>query len=101
MFMRTHRVPVKDRDRAIAFYSALLGIDLERQSQALSFEERRQDAPTLLYFNVANRLEDALAFIWSNGGRVLEPEPIVAGDRRCVLAMDCEGNRIALYTDCA
>jgi predicted enzyme related to lactoylglutathione lyase len=99
--MRTRRVPVKDRERAIAFYSALLGIDLEQQSQALSFEERCQDAPALLYFNVSERLEDALAFIWSNGGRVLEPEPIVAGHRRCVIAMDCEGNRIALWTDCA
>jgi predicted enzyme related to lactoylglutathione lyase len=101
MFMRTRRVPVKDRERAIAFYSALLGIDLEQQSQALLFEERRHDASALLHFNVADRLDDALAFVWSNGGRVLEPEPIAAGQQRCVLAMDCEGNRIALYTDSA
>jgi predicted enzyme related to lactoylglutathione lyase len=99
MFTGSRRVPVKNRDRAIAFYSALLGVDLERQSTALSFEERGDDGSPLLHFNVAKRLDDALAFVWSNGGRVLEPEPIVAGHNRCVLVMDCEGNRIALYTD--
>jgi predicted enzyme related to lactoylglutathione lyase len=99
MFTGSRRVPVKNRDRAIAFYSALLGVDLERQSTALSFEERGDNESTLLYFNIAKRLDDALEFVWSNGGRILVPEPIVAGRDCCALVMDCEGNRIALYTD--
>jgi predicted enzyme related to lactoylglutathione lyase len=94
MFTRSRRVPVKNRDRAIAFYSALLGVDLERQTHALTFEERGDSVSTLLYFNVAHRLEDALALVWSNGGRILQPEPTDC----CALVMDCEGNHIALYT---
>jgi predicted enzyme related to lactoylglutathione lyase len=98
-FTGSRRVPVKNRDRAIAFYSALLGVDLGRQSTTLSFDERGDNESTLLHFNIANRLDDALAFVWSNGGRVLEPDAVAAGRDRCALVMDCEGNRIALYTD--
>jgi len=101
MLTRKRRVPVKNRDRAIAFYSALMGVDLERQSNALTFEESDENVTTLLHLNVSHRLDDALAYVWSNGGRVIEPEPQVAGDERRALVMDCEGNHVALYTDCA
>jgi predicted enzyme related to lactoylglutathione lyase len=96
MFMRIRRVPVKNRERAIAFYSALPGVDIG-QSDALAFEERDNTVAGLLRFDVANRLDEALAFVWSNGGRVLEPEPTAGGSDRCALVLDCEGNRIALY----
>jgi predicted enzyme related to lactoylglutathione lyase len=81
----------------------LLGVDLERDAQALTFEERSDNPQKiedgmLLHVNVANRLDDALAFIWSNGGRVLDPEPGAAGEDRYALVMDCEGNHLALYT---
>jgi len=99
MLTRSRRVPVKNRDRAIAFYSALLGVDLERDAQALTFEERSDNVSTLLHVSVADRLDDALAFIWSNGGRVLDPEPSTAGEDRYALVMDCEGNHLALYTE--
>lgn len=97
MFNRVRRVPVKNRERAIAFYSALPGVD-DRQSIALSFEESSDNVATLLRIDVANRLEEALEFVWSNGGRVLDPEPVTDGDARRAWVMDCEGNRIALYT---
>lgn len=97
MFTRSRRVPVKNRDRAIAFYSALLGV--EHDMQALTFEERSDNVSMLLHVNVANRLDDALAFIWSNGGRVLDPDPSDAGEDRYALAMDCEGNHLALYAE--
>lgn len=93
------RVPVKNRDRAVAFYSALLGVDLTRDVQGLTFEERGDNVSMLLHMTVANRLDDALAFIWSNGGRVLEAEPSHEGEDRYALVMDCEGNHLALYTE--
>ena len=97
MSIRGHRVPVKNRDRAIAFYSALLGADLKQQADVLTFEERNEDVPTLLHLTVSRRLDDALAFVWSNGGCILQPEIDV--DRNgCVLVQDCEGNHIALRT---
>ena len=96
MFKRVRRVPVKNRERAIAFYSALPGVD-DRQSTVLSFEESPDNVASLLRIDVANRLDDALAFVWSNGGRVLDPEPVADGDARCAWVMDCEGNRVALY----
>ena len=97
MFKRARRVPVKNRERAIAFYSSLPGVD-DRQSTALTFEESPDNVATLLRIDVSDRLDDALAFVWSNGGRVLDPEPINDGDARCAWVMDCEGNRVALYT---
>jgi predicted enzyme related to lactoylglutathione lyase len=51
-----------------------------------------------LHVHVADRLDDALAFIWSNGGRVLDPAPEEDGAARYALVMDCEGNHLALYT---
>ena len=98
MFMRVRRVPVKNRERAIAFYSALPGVD-NWQSDALAFEESPDNVATLLRIDVANCLDEALAFVWSNGGRVLDPEPVAAGSARCALVIDCEGNRVALYAE--
>ena len=99
MLTNSRRVPVKNRDRAIAFYSTLLGVDLEHGGHAMTFEERSDNVSMLLHVNVANRLDDALAFIWSNGGRVLDPEPDDGGAERYALVMDCEGNHLALYTE--
>jgi predicted enzyme related to lactoylglutathione lyase len=98
MSIRSRRIPVKNRDRAVAFYSTLLGIDLERQAHVLTFEEARDNVPTLLHFKVAQRLDDALAFVWSNGGRVIELPSEVGEREGRALVMDCEGNRVALYT---
>ena len=95
MFTRVRRVPVKNRERAIAFYSSLPGV--KQQSDTLSFEED-DNVATCLRLDVANCLDEALAFVWSNGGCVLEPEPIADGSARRAIVMDCEGNRIALYT---
>jgi predicted enzyme related to lactoylglutathione lyase len=92
-------VPVRDRSRAVAFYSALLGIDLEREASArLEFEERTDANPVLLRLKIAC-IEDALAVVWSNGGCVLEPERTTEGHARCAIVMDTEGNRLTLVAD--
>ena len=100
MFKRVRRVPVKNRERAIAFYSALPGVD-DCEANSLSFEESPDNVAALIRIEVAHRLDDALEFVWANGGHVLDPEPITEGSTRRVLVMDCEGNRVALYTAAA
>jgi predicted enzyme related to lactoylglutathione lyase len=97
---RVRRVPVKNIERALAFYSALPAAD-DWQSTALSFEEANDEVATLLRIDVANRLDDALAFVWSNGGRVLDPELCGEGNARYAWVMDCEGNRVALCAETA
>lgn len=90
-------VPVRNRSRAIAFYSALLGVDLgieDETSAPLRFEER-DDAPALIQLRIAS-LDAALEVVWSNGGRVLEPERLEERPVRKVLCMDSEGNHLAL-----
>jgi predicted enzyme related to lactoylglutathione lyase len=89
-------VPVQNRERAIAFYSALLGIDLERAGGAprLEFKEGAA-APDPIHLRIAC-IDAALEIVWSKGGRVLEPERLDAGRVDRILVLDSEGNRLAL-----
>ena len=71
MNLKTRRIPVKDRDRAIAFYSALLGIDLLEDTSAVCFDEIDGTSEAPLCVDVAQPLDDVLAMVWSNGGRIV------------------------------
>jgi uncharacterized protein len=52
----------------------------------------------LLYFNCEGRLDQAIAAVAPNGGKVLEPRhPIGPYGFRAVV-LDSEGNRIALHS---
>lgn len=99
MNVRTRRIPVKNRERAIAFYSALLGIELEGLEHALIFDESEDDVTTLLHFDVADRIDAALEVVWSKGGCVLELGEHASGSDYRALVLDCEGNRIALCAE--
>jgi predicted enzyme related to lactoylglutathione lyase len=94
MNVRAQRIPVKDRSRAIAFYSSLLGIDLTTDTSVLVFEQTGCESESPLLVDVAHRLEEVLALVWSNGGRIIEAE---LGSQPCALVMDCEGNRVELH----
>ena len=96
MVMRCLSVPVQNLTRAKAFYSALLKIDLERQPRSLKFERRSEPSMPLLRFDVTDRFDEAISFVWSNGGRIIELAA-TPNDKRNALVMDCEGNCIALY----
>jgi predicted enzyme related to lactoylglutathione lyase len=92
-------IPVRDRSRAIGFYSALLGIDLDRETSApLRFEERADANPALLRLRIAS-IEEALAVVWSNGGCVLEADPASDGNERFAVVIDTEGNQLTLLAD--
>jgi uncharacterized protein len=114
-------IPVKDLDRAIRFYSAVLGAAVKKQQhEGMTFamlphadehgvsgclttggegskSEPSQQGP-LLYFNCQGRLDQAVAAVSPNGGKVLQPKhPIGPYGFRAVV-LDSEGNRIALHS---
>jgi predicted enzyme related to lactoylglutathione lyase len=110
-------IPVVDLDRAIRFYSAVLGTTINKQEypgmtigllpgaeSAVSGclykkeGERPSDHGLLIYLNADGRLDEAVAAVESNGGKVLQPRhPIGPFGFRAVI-LDSEGNRLALHS---
>lgn len=110
-------LPVVDLDRAIKFYSAVLGADVHKDvhpefslgvlphgpgevSGCLVTSSKAKptaDGP-LMYFNVNGRLDKAVSEAEAHGGKILEPRhPIGPYGHRAVI-IDSEGNRIALHS---
>ena len=110
-------IPVLKLDRAIRFYSALIGMEVEKNEYpgmtigtfphkdgeaggCLYISETVKpsaDGP-LVYLNVHGRLDEALEAATATGGTVLQPkEPIGPYGYRAVV-LDTEGNRIALHS---
>ena len=52
----------------------------------------------LLYFNCQGRLDQAIAAVTPNGGKVLEPKHPIGPYGFRALVLDSEGNRIALHS---
>jgi uncharacterized protein len=109
-------VPVLDIDRAIGFYSAVLGQPVQKHEAPgfamgvfhhegesiggclFRYEENGpSDHGILLYFNCEGRLDEAVAAVEANGGKVLEPRQSIAPHGFRAIALDSEGNRIALH----
>ena len=110
-------IPAKDLDRAIRFYSAVLGAEVKKQdfpdlsigvlphvdgevgACLFASESARPSAEgPLVYINCAGRLDAAEAAVVPNGGRVLQPKQGIAPyGFRCIV-LDSEGNRIALHS---
>ncbi|HMA80053.1 MAG TPA: VOC family protein [Candidatus Binatia bacterium] len=111
-------IPVLNLDRAIQFYSAVLGQPVKKQEFPgtmvgilphndgevggclfTSTEEKPSDKGTMVYLNANGRLDDALAAVSANGGKIVQPKhPIGPFGFRAVI-LDSEGNRIALHSD--
>ncbi len=113
-------VPVKDLDRAVRFYSEVLGAPVHPQDmQGMKFAvfphgenevsgcltpgtENNAAKPSengpLLYFNCQGRLDAAVAAVVPQGGKILQPKhPIGPYGFRAII-LDSEGNRIALHS---
>jgi predicted enzyme related to lactoylglutathione lyase len=110
-------IPVNDLDRAIRFYSAVLGQTVSKQSfpgmtfgllpnadngvsgclVGLDDAKPSADGP-LIYLNCDQRLDDAIAAAQKNGGRILKPKHQIGVHGFRAVNLDCEGNRVALHS---
>ena len=109
-------IPTKDLDRAIKFYSAVLGELVEKQTTAgMEFaafahengvggclfagpECQPSAQGPLIYLNCQGRLDAAAATVEPNGGKILQPKHQIGPYGYRVLVLDSEGNRIALHS---
>jgi uncharacterized protein len=114
-------IPVADLDRAIRFYSGVLGAPIHKEQKGgMSFAvlphkeqevsaclipagpEASDNKPSsngpLLYFNCQGRLDEAIGAVVPNGGKVLKPKHPIGPYGLRALVLDSEGNRIALHS---
>jgi predicted enzyme related to lactoylglutathione lyase len=110
-------IPVKDLDRAIKFYGAVLAAKIEKQSfgemsmgvlpharenvsgcLTTSDENKPSANGPLIYLNCEGRLDAAIVVVEKNGGKVLKPKHQIGPYGFCAVILDSEGNRIALHS---
>jgi predicted enzyme related to lactoylglutathione lyase len=110
-------VPVKDLDRAMKFYSAVLANDVSKvEMPGMAFavldhqdgnggclvpgaEQISSTGGVLVYFNAEGRIRAAVAEVEKNGGRIVEPVHSIGPHGFRALLLDSEGNRIALHAN--
>ena len=114
-------IPVTNLDRAIRFYSAVLGKEVRRLSEGrmeyglLPHEEQNasgclvvrgdsggvDNRPSangpLIYLSVEGRLDEAVETARKNGGKVLRARQKIGEHGFRAVIIDSEGNRIALH----
>ena len=111
-------IPVADLDRAIGFYSAVVGRPVGRIGgpgfNFGLFEHQGNEvggclvgsgegaAPSLtgplVYIACEGRLDAAVAAAQANGGRVLKAKHSIAPNGFRAIVADSEGNRVALHS---
>jgi predicted enzyme related to lactoylglutathione lyase len=112
-------IPVLELDRAVKFYSAILGAEVQKQEfQGMTFAllpgfdsegtvsgclfvksgEKPSDSGPLVYLNAQGRLDEAIAAVDSNGGKVLQPRHQIGPHGFRAVVLDSEGNRVALHS---
>lgn len=110
-------IPVADLPRAMAFYSAVLGQPVTRETEhgfdfgllphvsesvsgclIHSPENRPSMTGALIYLSVDGRLDDALGIVESAGGLVLAPKEKIGPYGFRAIIRDTEGNRVALHS---
>lgn len=110
-------IPVQDLDRAIRFYGAVLGMPVTKQEFPgmvfallphegesvggclfTSPKETPSDHGPLVYLNAQGRLDQAVAAVEANGGKVLTPKHAIGPHGFRAVILDSEGNRLALHS---
>ena len=111
-------IPVADLERAIAFYSAVLGCAVTREGAGgftfAVLEHAGSDvggclvpasgeaAPALggplVYLDVDGRIADAERAVVAHGGRVLQATHAIGPHGHRAIVVDSEGNRVGLHS---
>jgi uncharacterized protein len=108
-------IPVKDLDRAIKFYSDLLGQKVSKETFGqMSFgllphqgesvggclitEDKPSADGPMIYINCNQRLDAAISSAEKNGGKILQPKHQIGPHGFRAIVLDSEGNRIALHS---
>jgi len=111
-------IPVADLDRAIAFYSAVVGQPVDKiggpgftfglfkhegnQVGGCLVEPGEGAAPSmtgpLVYIDASGRLDAAVAAAQAKGGKVLKAKHSIAPNGFRAIIADSEGNRVALHS---
>jgi predicted enzyme related to lactoylglutathione lyase len=111
-------IPVRDIDRAVRFYSAVLGTTLKKEqagpgaaiaalphsegsiggSLVQNMDAKPSESGPLLYLNTNGRLDEALMAVEKHGGRVLAEKHSISPFGFRAVVIDSEGNRIALHS---
>lgn len=111
-------IPVLDLDRAVAFYSGVLGRQVTKEGgpgfqfgllphgnddvAGCVYVSDGDNAPSrsgpLVYLNAEGRLEQAVQAVVALGGQVLQPPHPIGPHGTRAIVVDSEGNRLALHT---
>jgi predicted enzyme related to lactoylglutathione lyase len=110
-------IPCLDLDRAIRFYSAVIGREVKREEfpgfsigvfahggtdvGACLFvkpDSPPSDHGPLLYLNCDGRLDAAVESVVKNGGKVLQAKHPIGPHGYRAIILDSEGNRLALHS---
>jgi predicted enzyme related to lactoylglutathione lyase len=109
-------IPAAKLDRAIAFYAAVLGVRVDKETfgdSSIGVIEHRDGnggclvlnpeeiaaGGILLYLNVDGRIRDAVAKVVPLGGSVIQPTHGIGPHGFRAIVLDSEGNRIALHSN--
>jgi predicted enzyme related to lactoylglutathione lyase len=112
-------IPVRDLDRALRFYSAVLGAQLKKEQagpgvsmamlpQADGFvsgcllqnaDAKPSESGPLLYLNTNGRLDEAIKAVETHNGRVLSARHSIGPFGFRAIVLDSEGNRVALHSN--
>jgi predicted enzyme related to lactoylglutathione lyase len=110
-------IPVTDLDRATRFYSAVLGGEVQKQefpgmaigllpgydsdvSGCLFIDKDVSPSANgpLIYLNAQGRLDEAIAAVEPNGGKVLQPKHQIGPHGFRAVVLDSEGNRVGIHS---
>ena len=110
-------ISLKDMERVIAFYSAILDCQLKKDEHGgvsfAVFPHEEYDvggclildkniSPSehgvLVYLNVTGKMNDSLAQVEKMGGKIIENKKIIGPWGSRAIIFDTEGNKLALHS---